>query len=111
MGAVTHLLGLIELNPAETEALGSEEAAKELWKVGAYVCILTAASLRGHEGFYLDLAGMRKHSYKGRVGTIPPGINKNTVLLEEVCKNLRNMSTWKVQRGDGGGPTFDHGGQ
>jgi hypothetical protein len=71
MGAIMHLLGLIELDAAEAEALGSEEAANELWKVGACVCILTAALLRGHEGFYLDLAGMHKHLDKGRVDTIP----------------------------------------
>jgi hypothetical protein len=92
MGAITHLLGLIELDAAEAEALGSEEAANELWKAGACICVLTAASLRGHKGFYLDLAGMRKHLDKGRVGTIPPGINKNTVFLEEVCKNLPHIT-------------------
>jgi glutathione peroxidase-family protein len=35
--------------------------ADELQKFGALICIVTAASLCGYEGFYLDLAGMRKH--------------------------------------------------
>jgi hypothetical protein len=49
IGAITHLLGLIELDTTEAEALGSVEAANELWKVGAYICVLTAPSLRGHK--------------------------------------------------------------
>jgi hypothetical protein len=92
IGAVMHLLGLIELDATEAEALGSEEAANDHWKVWAYMCVLTAASLRGHKGFYLDLAGMRTHLVKGRVGTITPGINKNTVLLEAMCKNLPHVT-------------------
>jgi hypothetical protein len=92
MGAITHLLGLIELDTSEAEALGSLEAANELWKVGSYICVLTATLLRGHEGFYLDLASMRKHLAKGRVGTVPLGINKNTILSEEVCKNLPHVT-------------------
>jgi hypothetical protein len=35
---------------------------------------------------------MHKHLDKGRVGTVPLGINKNTVLLEEVCKNLPHVT-------------------
>jgi hypothetical protein len=66
--------------------------ANELWEVGAYVCVLTAASLRGHEGFYLDLAGMRKHMFKGTIGTIPLGLNKSTVLTEEVCLKLPHIT-------------------
>jgi hypothetical protein len=66
--------------------------ANELWKVGAYVCTLTAASLRGHEGFYLDLAGVRKHLSKGTFGFVPKGINRSTVLTEGACLKLPHVT-------------------
>jgi hypothetical protein len=58
MGAIVHLLDLIAEDAREVERLGAIAAANELWKVGSYVCVLTAALLHGHKGFYLDLAGM-----------------------------------------------------
>jgi hypothetical protein len=54
--------------------------------------VLTAASLRGHEGFYLDLAGLRRHLHIGRMGTIPPVVDKHTVFTEEVCKCLPHVT-------------------
>ena len=42
--------------------------ADELQKFGALICIVTAASLCGYEGFYLDLAGMRKHLNQEKFG-------------------------------------------
>ncbi len=54
--------------------------------------MLTAISLRGHEGFYPDLVGVCKHLAKGRVGTIPVGLNKSTVLTEEVCLKLLHVT-------------------
>ncbi len=62
-----------------------------MWKGGAYVCILTAASLREHEGFFLELAGLRKHLSKGRVGVVPAVLNKSTLLTKEVCRNLPHV--------------------
>jgi hypothetical protein len=85
---IVYLLDLIEGDAIEAEGLDAPEVANKLWKVRAYVCILTAASLRGHEGCYLDLTGMRKHVDKGREGIIPQGIHKNTLLSEEVYRNL-----------------------
>ena len=69
MGTIVHLLDLIRINAEEAENISVLESNK-LWKGGAYVCILTAASLRGHEGFFLELAGLRKHLSKGRVGVV-----------------------------------------
>ena len=67
--------------------------ADELWKVGAYVCILTAASLRGHKGFYLELARLCKHLAKGRVGVTPPGLSKSSFLTKkEMCRNLPHVT-------------------
>jgi hypothetical protein len=45
VGAFVHLLALIEEDAQEAEQLGYKADANELWKVGAYVCILTAAFL------------------------------------------------------------------
>ncbi len=45
-----------------------------------------------HEGFYLDLAGMRKHLHKGKVGVMPLGLNKGTVLTEESCRKLPHVT-------------------
>jgi hypothetical protein len=78
MGAIVHLLELVAEDTMEAERLGSAAGLNELWKVGAYVRVLTAVSLCGHEGFYLDLAEMKKHMSKGTIGTIPLGLNKST---------------------------------
>jgi hypothetical protein len=58
MGAIVHLLKLIRINAEEAEEAGAALEANTMWKVGTYVCILTAASLCGHEGFFLELAGL-----------------------------------------------------
>ena len=92
IGAVIHLLKLIGDDAEEADASGSIKMANELWKIGAYVCVLTATSLQGHEGFYLDLSGVRKHLHKGRTGVIPPSINRHTVLTEEACRCLPHVT-------------------
>jgi hypothetical protein len=51
MGAIVHLLDLIRIDAEEAEEAKAVLEANKLWKGGAYVCILMAASLRGHEGF------------------------------------------------------------
>ena len=56
MGAIIYLLELITEDAREADQVGPKSDANKLWKVGAYVCVLTAASLCRHDGFYLDLA-------------------------------------------------------
>jgi len=51
VGAIVHLLHLIMSDAQCAEDTGYAVDASYLWKMGAYVCVLTAASLRGHEGF------------------------------------------------------------
>jgi hypothetical protein len=92
VGAIVHLSALINEDAKEAERLGMRADANKLWKVGAYVCTLTAASLRGHEGFYLDLVGVRKHLSKGKFGVVPEGINRSTVLMEEACLKLPHVT-------------------
>jgi hypothetical protein len=66
----------------------SPQRARLLWKVGALICVLTGASLRGHEGFFLDIASTRKRIEKGRDGVIPKRAMKKALLTEEECSNL-----------------------
>jgi len=94
MGAIVHLLYLIKADALSAEESGYASDANYLWKVGAYVCVLTAASLRGHKGFYVELACLRLHLSKGRAGSIPAGlmITKEVILMEEVCVNLPHVT-------------------
>ncbi len=45
IGVIAHLLKPIEVDAWEAKEAGSIVAANELWKYGAYVCMLTAALL------------------------------------------------------------------
>jgi hypothetical protein len=92
IGAIVHLLKLIEMDTQEADEAGSFAVANKLWKVGTYICVLTLTSLCGHKGFCLDLAGLCKHIDKRRTGIIPMAIDKHTVLLEEVCRNLPHVT-------------------
>jgi hypothetical protein len=84
--------------------------ADELWKVGAYVCILTAASLRGHKGVYLELAGLRKHLAKGRAGVIPMGLSNSSLLTEaeEMCRDLPHVTICLLGKFKGESGTDHH---
>ena len=92
IGVIVYLLDLMSKDAREAERLNCATNANELWKIGAYICTLTCASLRGHKGFYLDLAGVGKGLTKGRVGMIPVGFNRSTVLKEEDCLNLPHVT-------------------
>jgi hypothetical protein len=92
MGAIVHLLDLIRIDADEAEEARAVLVANELWKGEAYVCILMAASLRGHEGFFMELAGLWKHLSKERVGVVPTVLNKSTLLTEEVRRNLPHVT-------------------
>ncbi len=80
IGAIVHLLAILSIDAQEVEVAGLEVEANELWKAGAYLCTLTAASLRGHEGFYMDLAGLQDHLPRGKDEHVPPGLNQSSVL-------------------------------
>ena len=59
-------LGLIQERIDQVE----EEADKRLWiSVGAYSALCFCASLRGNEGFLLDLHGLRLYIAEGLVQT------------------------------------------
>lgn len=89
MEAIDLALEYIKEDAEETDDVEEE---KLLYKVGAFICLLTAASLRGYEGFYLDLGALRANIHKGKDGIIPPGIKTNTILTEAVCRNLPHVA-------------------
>ena len=92
IGAIVHLLEILSVDAQEAEESGLELEANDLWKAGAYFCTLTVASLRGHEGFYMDLAGLRDHLPRGKDGHVPAGLNQNSVLTEEMCRDLPHVT-------------------
>ena len=50
------LVTLLDYIKRDAEECRDRLEANELWKIGAFICIVTSASLRGYEGFYTDLA-------------------------------------------------------
>ena len=79
IGAVVRLLELVDVDITTAE----DSLHKTLLiRFGALVTILTAGSLRGHEGFYLDIAATRKYLNVGRIGTIPAGSIKKKIFTE-----------------------------
>lgn len=84
MQVIIEQLRLVKLDASEA----TSNHAISLYKFGALICILTAASLRGHEGFYLDLASTRRHLSKGQHGQIPDKVLKRAILTDEECRCL-----------------------
>jgi hypothetical protein len=78
----------LELIDADIDDAADHKARHFLIKVGALIAILTAASLRGHEGFYLDIAATQKHLPKGKHGRLPRNALKRKVFTEAEAKNL-----------------------
>jgi hypothetical protein len=109
IGAIVHMLSLIAEDAREAEEAGFATDANDLWKVGAYVCVLTSAFLRGHEGFYVELAGVRSNLAAGKDGRTPTGfeVSKDMVLSEEVCRNLPHVTLhfWVTSKGRPGWTT------
>ncbi len=66
-------IGVLHALIEELVILGSEQTSEERMRliisVIAYSTICFCASLRGHEGFYVDLHGLRLHINKGRCVT------------------------------------------
>jgi hypothetical protein len=85
IAAVVRQLELIE---EDIEESSDNETRHFLIRLGALIAILTAGSLRGHEGFYLDIAGTRKHLDRGRTGSIPRQALKRKLFTEAEAANL-----------------------
>jgi hypothetical protein len=59
-----------------------------LIRLGTLITILTAASLRGNEGFYLNIAATMKHLAAGRNGVAPTGGVKRKIFTEKEASSL-----------------------
>jgi hypothetical protein len=81
---IIELLRLIKEDASDS--LNSDSVL--LYKLGSLICVLTAASLRGHEGLYFDLTATRRYIAKGRDGVIPPKVLKKAILTDAECDNL-----------------------
>jgi hypothetical protein len=66
-----------------------EETKNQLYKVGAYLAVVTVCSLRGHEGFYADLHGLLKYIEKGKVGVMPEDLEQH--FSEDDAANLPHV--------------------
>jgi hypothetical protein len=77
--AIVKMLELVRQDLDEREA--AESAL--LLRFGALVAILTAGSLRGHEGFYLDIAATKAHLEDGKQGVLPEKFSKQRILSED----------------------------
>ena len=89
IGAIVKAVSYIR---EDAEACEIEAEANELWKIGAYVTVVTAASLRGNEGFFMDLEGLLRHIGKGKNGSLPAeGITKSTLRSEDTCEALPHV--------------------
>ena len=82
--AITFLLNDAEETDAPTEA-------NYLFKVGAFLTVCTAASLRGYECFYTDLSALRRFIHIGKEGVVPRRIDRNSILTEEECMALPHV--------------------
>lgn len=96
--SIQALVKCLDLIKIDADDLATDEAtlseANQLYKLGAYICICTAAGLRGYEGFFTDLAGLRLNVNKGKEGVIPDKIKKakgEKLLTEEECNNLPHV--------------------
>lgn len=88
MGAMVQTITFIKEDARHAE---SQEEANYLWKVGAFLTICTVASLRGYEGFYTELAALRKYQHVGQGGSVPTRMTKSTILSEEQCMALPHV--------------------
>ena len=62
--------------------------ASYLWKVGTFLTVCTTASMRGYEGFYLEIAGLMYYQDRGINGEIPEQLNRNAILVEDQYEAL-----------------------
>ena len=85
--AIVKVLELVKLDMDERD----EEEARSLLRFGALIAVLTAASLRGYEGFYLDIAATQAHLQDGNQGILPKQFKQNQLLTEQEVNNLPSV--------------------
>lgn len=85
---ISAIVRQVEMIEDDIDNAESQEQAHFLVKLAALITILTTASLRGHEGFYLDIAATRKHINEGRDGVTPGKALTTKLLTEKEARNL-----------------------
>jgi hypothetical protein len=85
---ISAIIRQIEMIAADIDNAETQDQAHFLVKVATLITILTAASLRGHEGFYLDIAATQKHLQTGKNGTIPGKALTTKLMTEKEARNL-----------------------
>eukprot|EP00804_Cyclotella_cryptica_P009196 CCRYP_003235-RA/>CCRYP_003235-RA protein AED:0.41 eAED:0.41 QI:0/0/0/1/0/0/2/0/290 len=88
IGAVVRLIELVDIDISTSE---DPAHTKLLTRFGDLVTILTAGSLRGHEGFYLDIAATKRYLNVGRTGAIPSGTVKKKIFTEAESRALHRV--------------------
>ena len=90
MSATIEILRRLQLR-AEEEADVNPPLSNYLYRVGAMVAILTGGSLRGNEGFFLCLLGLRRHLQKGKRGSIPVNYSFQYLFSENEARALPHV--------------------
>ncbi|KAL3788389.1 hypothetical protein ACHAWO_011011, partial [Cyclotella atomus] len=85
ISAIVRQIELIEEDIADAD---TQEHAHFLVKVATLITILSVASLRGHEGFYLDIAATRRHFNEGKDGVVPARALTNRLMTEKEVRDL-----------------------
>ena len=86
------LVILLDYTKKDAEECRDQLEANELWNIGAFICMVTSASLMGYEGFYTDLSGLRTHlEEKGQNGVVPPDLTHKSILKEKAVASLRHI--------------------
>jgi hypothetical protein len=84
------IVKMLELVKQDLDDREDEEVAL-LTRFGALVAILTGASLRGHEGLYLDIAATKAHIGDGKDGVVPEKFSKKRILSEDEIMALPSV--------------------
>ena len=90
--SIEAIVQMLEYIKEDAEEDPTSDDARQLLKIGAFICMVTSASLRGHEGFFADLTGMRLHIDKGRDGVIPVKMSHKKIMTEAECNNLPHVA-------------------
>lgn len=106
--SIDAIVKLLEYAKRDAETRRSVNDANTLWKFGAYVAVATACSLRGYEGFYADLAGIRQHLHLGKEGEVPAKLTHNKILSEDELNRLPHVTITLLGKFKGEGGIGQH---
>lgn len=98
---ISVIIRQLEMIEADIDNAESQEQAHFLVKIAMLVTIFTSASLRGHEGFYLDIAATRKHLPTGKDGIIPGKALTTKLMTEKEARNLPQVCIFTLGKFEG----------